>query len=393
MPVQQKVTCLACGSPLLSKIYNPEPQPLAALNLPKSAQEAHRATRFPMDFRMCLICGHVFNVDFDCAKIPYAEDSNLMYNSGSKWQTHIDGIVDMLEEYKVFDGTCIDIGCGDGQFFQRVLKRHPDASLIGFEPGVDADKISSFQVIRDYFIPERDLWYNPSLITCRHVLEHMENPRAFLSDLAFWSSSYTANALFFFEVPCINVAIKDCRLSDFLYEHVSNFTCYSFELLFRLSGFQPLKVTTAYNNEVLLGFFKLGNMLQPHKQLSGNFTAGVKFIRSKVYEQMHRLVSEHSVALWGGTGKSAAFINLFELDDETFKLVVDSDKNKIGRFVPGTGQLIQSPDVLLETPVDVIVITTPWRTEDILMDIELRGIEVNKVFVLKQGALHACYTK
>ena len=63
-----------------------------------------------------------------------------------------------------------------------------------------------------------------------------------------------------------------------------------------------------------------------------------------------------SIAIWGGTGKSAAFVNRYGLDADRFPFVVDSDKEKVGTFVPGTGQEIRFRDWLKEHPVEVIII-------------------------------------
>ncbi len=392
MPIQSKNYCLVCGSPLLRRIFNPKPQPLAALNLPQTANKAQCAVRFPLDFHMCLICGHVFNVDFDYAQIPYWEDSNRMYNSGPLWQEHIEKMIDLIGQQGLFKGQSIDIGCGDGQFFSQVLRKYPDADLLGFEPGIDATRIVDFGVVQDYFIPERDLAiYNPTLITCRHVLEHMDDPRAFLTDLAYWSHRHMVNAYYFFEVPCINKAVNEGRSSDLLYEHVSHFTCFSFELLFRLSGFQPQAVTTTYNDEVVIGLFKLGRPIDVHDKLSHAFLSSAAASLVNVRIKLDELLKTGKIALWGGTGKSAAFINLYELKSNSFPVVVDSDVNKVGRFVPGTGQLILSPDVLVQNPVDIIIITTSWRADDICLEIQKRGIVVKQIYVLKEGGLHACY--
>jgi len=251
-------SCIVCGNELLVKIADITDQPLAALNLPKTASAAQDALRFPMDFHICAFCGHVFNTAFNYAPIPYAEDSNLMFNSGALWQSHMQLLVDKLEKNKHIwgDAPAIDIGCGDGQFFSKLLESVPDARCIGYEPGVDADKIQDFPVIRDFFIPERDLrLHRPKLLVCRHVVEHMDKPRVFLSEIAYWCGVYELAPIFLVEVPCFDNSLIMGRMTDFLYEHVSNFTTTSFKTLFTLSGYAELEATRYYGDEVLAGFF------------------------------------------------------------------------------------------------------------------------------------------
>jgi hypothetical protein len=95
----------------------------------------------------------------------------------------------------------------------------------------------------------------------------------------------------------------------------------------------------------------------------------------------------HPIYFWGGTGKSAAFLNVFGVNADRFPFVVDSDDNKVGKFVPGTGQEICSVDWLLKQKPGTIVITTPWRAKDICQEIKRRGIQSKQILVLWKGAL------
>ena len=85
------------------------------------------------------------------------------------------------------------------------------------------------------------------------------------------------------------------------------------------------------------------------------------------------------VAIWGGTGKSAAFINRYGLDRLRFPIVVDSDFAKVGTFVPGTGQEIRSRDWLKENPGAVVIIPPQWRALDIVLEMERAGISFKQI--------------
>jgi hypothetical protein len=98
-------------------------------------------------------------------------------------------------------------------------------------------------------------------------------------------------------------------------------------------------------------------------------------------------LSGATVAIWGGTGKSAAFMHQFGLDAERFPLVVDSDPDKIGTFVPGTGQKIEFRDVLKGTRIDVVIIPSLWRANDIMAEMEREGIVPGKVLIEQRGML------
>jgi len=369
--------CIACGSHLLRPFYDPGPQPLAALNLPRTKEDAELALRYPMNFYVCLKCGHIFNVDFDVAKIPYEEDSNLMYNSGSGWNDHLDNVARSLI-YRAHKKTVIDIGAGDGLLLYKmnVLANANglEPRCIAFEPGVEADtcKELGIETYTDYFIPERDVSrFKPDILLCRHVIEHMENPREFVTDLAYWSQDYCP--LFVAEVPCIEKALKQGRVSDFLYEHVSNFTVRSFLALFETCGWVTHDFYLTYNQEVVIWLGRpdpRSFIVQPN---GFDWVATVDIIN-------YVIATRPSLAFWGGTGKGAAFLNACGLKGVR---VIDSDSRKAGRYVPGTGDLIEHSSSLLTQPVDCVFITTRWRAADIYAEIKRDYPCVKEVLVVE----------
>jgi hypothetical protein len=385
------MSCIVCGNDLLLKLSNIADQPLAALNLPKTADAAHEALRFPMDFHLCAFCGHVFNTAFNYAPIPYAEDSNLMFNSGALWQGHMQILVDKLVKNKHIwgDAPAIDIGCGDGQFFSKLKQSMPEAICFGYEPGIDADKIQDFPVIRDFFIPQRDLrLHRPKLLVCRHVVEHLDKPRVLLSEIAYWCGVYELAPIVVIEVPCFDNSLIMGRMTDFLYEHVSNFTSTSFKTLFTLCGYSELEVNRYYGNEVLAGFFVPNKSpYSTYNEVAQNFCNQANTSQATISLQLERHSKEGQIIFWGGTGKGAAFLNMYGIHSSKYPFVVDSDANKVGRFVPGMGQEIRKPEEFIGRDNLSIVVTTPWRAYDIMLDIERRGIAYKKLLVLKEGEL------
>jgi C-methyltransferase C-terminal domain len=83
----------------------------------------------------------------------------------------------------------------------------------------------------------------------------------------------------------------------------------------------------------------------------------------------------------GSAGKAAALINMLDFTKESFPVVVDSDPNKFGHFVPGTGQEIRSPSYLKNNPVDGILICTNWRARDIEREIRSKHQLMMPLFV------------
>ncbi len=373
--------CIACGFHLLEPFYNPGPQPLAALNLPRDKASSEAAIRYPMNFHRCLRCGHIFNVDFDVARIPYEDDSNLMYNNGAGWLQHLKEVVRYMCEYsEVSDTTVIDIGAGDGLFLEALRAQEAGNRCIAFEPGIDhkSCEAAGLETYADYFIPGRDIpRFHPGALSCRHVLEHMENPRAFVGDLAYHARK--DRPLLLVEVPCIDKALDSGRFGDYLYEHVSNFTYRSLIEMMESAGWITHSCIYCYNGEVLIWVGRP----DPH-----GFEAPVTIPDpSNVAALLDFLLNDRpncSVAFWGGTGKGAAFLNTC---DVTRCRVIDSDVRKAGRYVPGTGQLIEPPSNLWIEPVDTVIITTRWRAADIYKEIKRDYPCVEEIYVIDNDAI------
>jgi hypothetical protein len=340
-----------------------------------------------LNFHICAFCGHVFNLDFDDTQVPYTEDSCHMFNSGRLWVDHIADVAKWVSDESASWGgkTAIDIGCGAGDFFVAMLKHLPNETFLGFEPGIDADRIDAFPVERDYFEPERDLkLHNPGLLCLRHVMEHLKNPREFLSEISYWSAVHKVYPLLYVEVPCFEKALHTHRVGDLIYEHVSHFTRSSFRALLNLSGFKAFDIRVLHDDEVICGLaIPSCDQVRLHNAAATKFQEGVKATENNVRQTLDEVVaSGRSIALWGGTGKSAGFINANNLDAKRFPIVVDSDESKCGKFVPGTGQEITHSTTLLQNPVDIIMITTRWRAADIYREIVRRQIPYTRVLYL-----------
>lgn len=73
--------------------------------------------------------------------------------------------------------------------------------------------------------------------------------------------------------------------------------------------------------------------------------------------------------------------------------MVDSDPDKAGTFVPGTGQEIQFRDALKNVVIDVIIIPTQWRARDIVAEMKREGIRAPQVLIEHGGRLIDYYVE
>jgi predicted O-linked N-acetylglucosamine transferase (SPINDLY family) len=385
-------TCPACGHHVAVPFYDGGEQPLATVAWPRSSADARAMKRLPLDFVRCVDCGHVYNCRFDYAEVPYSEKPNLMFNRGAVWTDHLRQIRDLIVKGLSERPVVVEVGCGEGHLLRAVAEQRRGGRYIGFDPSNAIN--TGYGLIegrRELFDPARHLAeLRPDLIISRHVLEHLMNPLAFVQAIAFAASWENIETRLFIEVPCIDQVIRLGRTVDFFYEHNSNFTTKSLERMLARCASEVEAVARGYNDEVVFGvaqFCRREQQVQMATEAVG-FAERSAGQRQTIGADVDALaVSGKRVAIWGGTGKAAAFINQFGLDAKRFPLVVDSDVEKAGTYVPGAGQEILYRDLLIQYPVDVILIATQWRAGDIVAEIERCGIPYQTILIEHAGRL------
>jgi hypothetical protein len=260
----------------------------------------------------------------------------------------------------------------------------------GFDPNASAETGRGVEFHPRFFQPFVDIpAFMPDAIIMRHVLEHLTDPSSFVEQLAWAAAALPKPVWLFAEMPCIDRVFASGRLADFYYEHPSHFTTQSFRTLMDRSG-DVVELAHGYDGEVVYGLSRLGVQETSRKCAASatEFSQRAVASRAMICAQLDELAaSGQRVVIWGGTGKAAAFILNFGVDAKRFPFVVDSDPDKVGTFVPGTGQEIQFRDALKFTRADVVLIPTQWRAKDIVAEMAREGIAADRILIEHDGRL------
>lgn len=388
-PPVTKDACLACKSVFNYPIARWDKMPLSVLGLPRTEQEALHTRRLVMDVRQCANCSHIFHTEFDYDHIPYQAGSNMTYNEGSCWKSYQDEVAaEWAADYDLRNKTIIEIGCAEGLWLERMAKF--GNRCIGFEPGPDAERARSrgAEVFAEYFQGSRLFEIKPDAIICRHVLEHLAAPSDMLEDIAMACAEIEIQPLFFAEVPLIEKAMDQNRVNDFQYEHVSCFTRKSLRVMFERSGFEVIDLRGRFGDEVvtIVARPRLNPRQKAERLGAATFNHSVRHQIDNVQATLRMWKSQGlTYALWGGTGRGAAFMNMFGITPSLAPIVIDSDPRKEGGFVPGIGQQIQAPEYLQQHPVDRILICTNWRARDIENEVrQVHGLQTELLVYLNE---------
>ena len=384
-------TCPACGHHVAVPFFDGGEQPLATLAWPETAARAHALKCLPLDFVQCVNCTHIYNAAFDYDHVPYSSKPNLMFNRGTAWSAFIRDLQQRVLAQAPAKPVVVEIGHGDASFLAALAALRPGGRYVGFDPHGAAGVHGDVELRSELFDPAVHVAaLAPDMVIARHVLEHLESPVAFLQSIAFGASESGREVRAYLEVPCVDRLQETGRTVDLYYEHSSQFTTRSFTAMLQASGARIESIAHAYDREVVTAFVAL-RAPAGHSEAARASRAYLEAARrslAAIARQLEALAADPGgVAIWGGTGKSAAFMNRYGCDAERFPVVVDSDRSKAGTFVPGTGQEIRFRDWLKDHPVRTLIVPPQWRAADIVREIRREGIEASVVLIEHEGML------
>ncbi len=165
--------------------------------------------------------GLVFNEAFDPGQLSYDADYQNEQAYSAVFQRHLDDVIAVISRH--FHGkSLIEVGCGKGYFLERLRSAGYEAT--GIDPAYEG---TSPYVIKAPLKPGLGLSANG--VVLRHVLEHIPDPVAFLSDIAHANGG---KGRVYIEVPCFDWICRHRAWFDVYYEHANYFRLADFYRMF-----------------------------------------------------------------------------------------------------------------------------------------------------------------
>lgn len=385
--------CPVCDGARGEIFFSLKDQPVLIGILWADAQQARACKKGDINLVFCPDCGFIWNISFDPDRIEYDKQYDNSLHFSPTFQSYSQALVDRLTgTYGLHGKHIVDIGCGKGDFLAMMCEAGGNFGY-GFDPSYEGERVETSAADRitwsnDYY-DERHAQIQADLITSRFVYEHIPAPRDFLKMIRR-SISDPARTVLYFEVPDVNLIIRQLSVWDIIYEHCSYFGVESLTRSFEECGFDILRVEETYNKQFLTIEARIATSPKVDadteagdlERLVADIAAFRDKQRQKMAEWRNRLAEWQArgtrVTAWGAGAKAVGFLNMMQVQD-TIDRVVDINPHKQGKHLAGTGQRIVPPEDLREDPTDVVILMNPIYRGEIAAQLADLGLSLELV--------------
>ena len=273
--------------------------------------------------------GLIYNASFRSELVVYDEHYQNEQALSPAFREHLLDVSKLIEKTMGRE-QLIEVGCGKGFFLEAMIERGVD--ITGFDPAYEGN--SDF-IKKQLFQPDTGMEGKGLIL--RHVLEHIQNPVDFLVSLA---KANGKQGLIYIEVPCFDWIQKRCSWFDLFYEHVNYFRLEDFNRMFG----RLVESGRLFGGQYLYAIADLATIREPIIGSQELCSFPPDFMKS-----LNSFPKEKNAAVWGASSKGVIFSLMMQKFDGDVSTIIDINPAKQGRYLPGTGKRVSSPEEALET--------------------------------------------
>jgi len=388
-----KFDCRSCGETKLKRVISLGYQPLAN-NLLKNKND--KADLYPLEMNYCPGC---HNCQLSISVDPKKMFSNYLYTSSTSkvFRDHFSKAAKKYsKEFKLNSkkSYIIDIGSNDGV----ALKPFKDLgykNILGIEPAKNLAKLANKKKIKTFngFLNTKNLKKikkGADIILASNVFAHSDN----LKEMAeCMKKLIKKDGTIIIEVQYLLNTLKDLTFDNIYHEHYNYWSLTSlvnFFKQFNLKIYKAERINThggsirVYIKNKKIKIDKTVKFLLLEEERFGlkkystykNFADKIYKIRSNVVKNLDRLKKENKIIVgYGAPAKATTALNFFGINNQ-IDFIVEDNKLKHNKFVPGVKIPISSK-IKIKNKLPIILVLA-WNFFD---DIKKNNQNLSKKFV------------
>ena len=393
-----KKHCVLCSSQNIESVIDFGTTPLAnSYPLKKSSREKY----FNLSCVICDDCGHLQLKELVNPKLMF---DNYLYVSGTSkvlvnhFKSYSDKVIKKVKLDK--KSSILDIACNDGTFLNFFVKKN-FAKVVGVDPAKNLgryNKEKGIDINVGYFSSSyskklKKKYGEFDLITANNVFAHSPNLQDFTQGV---KNLLSKNGVFVLEVSYLLTVLKKKTFDTIYHEHMSYHSLtplLSFFKRFKLEIFDfdlikaqggSIRVYISHKNSKKVSSKKIN--YQVKKEKSQNLFTKKTYIKfyNKILNQKKKLrkilnnfkLQNHNIIGYGAPAKLTTLSHVLDFNKNDFNIVIDDNKLKQNRYIPGKKILIKNSNYLKQLKKSYIIILA-WNFSDSIIE---KCRKINKKF-------------
>jgi len=281
-------------------------------------------------------------------------------------------------DYLKKNSNCIEIGSNDGTFLYNFKKNNIDAT--GFEPSKNVANFSKkkkLKVVNKFFSYSevskiKNIKSKIDLICAANVICHIPDLNNLIKGIDYILKK---DGVFIFEEPYLGSMFKKTSYDQIYDAHIFMFSAHSVRSIFKTHGFDLIDVVPQKTHGGSMRYIiarsgikkiksRVGRIIQDEKKQKLNKLKSCLDFKKKCLKSRDNFkktilrIKKKNLKLCGyaASAKSTTLLNFCKINFKHIDYIVDTTKEKIGKYSPGTHIPIVSREYFRKNCPDILIL-------------------------------------
>ncbi|OGI00325.1 MAG: SAM-dependent methyltransferase [Candidatus Melainabacteria bacterium GWF2_37_15] len=379
--------CRFCNTELINTFVDLEMSPVSNSYI-KQENLQSRECFYPLHVYVCHECFLVQLEEIESHENIFNEEYAYFSSYSDSWLKHCKAYSDMISKKLDLanNSLVVEIASNDGYLLQYFKEKN--IPVLGIEPSMSVAKVAQekgVETIIDFFSQKMAQKQDKKadLIAGNNVLAHVPDINDFVAGLKILLKNEGTITM---EFPHLLNLIKYNQFDTIYHEHFSYLSLYTVQKIFNEHGLDIYDVeelpthggslriyacqsgTKSITNNILDLLNKEKGFGLQNLTTYSDFSEKVRETKRKLLEFLIQLKNSRKTVIgYGAAAKGNTLLNYCGIRQDFIDYVVDKSPHKQGLFLPGTHIPIYSPEKIVETKPDYILIL-PWNIKDEIIE-------------------------
>jgi SAM-dependent methyltransferase len=385
---ETRTTCRSCGSEQIAPVLSLGTVPIADRLLTRDNME-RRDMSAPLTLAFCHDCSLVQILETIPPEVLFDSEYPYFSSTSSTLLEHSrQNALELIERLGLGAGSLvIELASNDGYMLRNFAER--GIPVLGIDPAPEpaaAAQAIGIPTLVTFFgnTLAEDLASSgrrADLMIANNVLAHVADLNGFVAGLA---KVLKSEGLAVIEVPYVADLISHCEFDTIYHQHLCYFSATALDRLFRRHGLylNEVRRLPIHGGSLRLFVGKSERVTASVTDLLAHeraekldrigpyvaFAQRVELLKRRLRALLHDLKRQGKrIAAYGAAAKGTTLLGACGIGSETLDYVVDRNRYKQGRFLPGNRLPIHAPERLIEDSPDYVLLL-PWNFADEILE-------------------------